>query len=132
PSAEKRMLLHDLLLLGRERSGLREDRSGHADLAERVEERRVSEVSELVLAHLETLADGDRVRRDLALMVLAVVVARDDRGHEGGDRREVGLVELAIEADRPHRRRSDAREDADELALLVGEHVRVVPGDEED
>src|SRR5207245_3717182 len=79
PGAEERVLLHDLLLLGRERSGLRKDRGGHADLAERVEERRVPEISELVLAHPETLADGDRVRRDLALVVLAVVVARDDR-----------------------------------------------------
>jgi len=77
-----------------------------------VEQRRVAQVAQLVLAHVETLAHGDRVRRDLPLVILAVVVARDDRGHERRDRRQVGLVEFAVEADRAHRRRTDAREDA--------------------
>jgi hypothetical protein len=36
--AQERMLLHDLFLFGRERAGLRQDRGGHADLAERVEQ----------------------------------------------------------------------------------------------
>ena len=125
------MLLHDLLLFGRERAGLREDRGRHADLAERVEERGVSQIAELVLAHLETLADGHRVRRDLPLVIFAVVIARDDRRHERRDRGEIRLVELAVETDRPHRRRTDTREDADELALLVGEDMRLTPGDEE-
>ena len=128
---EERVLLHDLLLFGRQRSGLRQNCGRDADLAERVEERRVPEVAELVLAQLEALADGDRIRRDLALVVLAVVVARHDRGHERRDGREVRLVELPVQADRAHRRRADAREDPDELALLVGEHMRLVPRDEE-
>ncbi len=84
-----------------------------------------------MLAHVEALAHGDRVRRDLALMVLPVVVARHDRGHQCRDRGQVRLVELAVKTNGSHRRGADAREDADELALLVGEHVRFVPGDEE-
>src|SRR5881397_3145599 len=129
---KERVLLHDLFFFGRQRSGFRQDRGGHADLAERVEERGVAQIAELVLAHLETLAHRDRVRRDLALVILAIVVARHDRGHERRDGREVRLIEFAVEADRAHRRRADSREDADELALLVGEHVLLTPGDEED
>jgi len=89
---QERVLLHDLFLFGREGARLRQDRGGYADLAERMEEGRVPQVPELMLAHVEALAHRDRVRCDLALMVLAVVVARHDRGHERRDRREVGLV----------------------------------------
>ena len=101
--AKERVLLHDLFFFGRQRSGLRQDCGGHAYLAERVEERCVTQIAQLVLAHLETLPHRDRVRRDLALVILAIVVARDDRGHERRDGREVRLIELAVESDRPHR-----------------------------
>ena len=47
--AQDGMLLHDLFLVGRERAGLRQDRGGHANLPERVEERRVAQVTQLVV-----------------------------------------------------------------------------------
>ena len=59
------------------------------------------------------------------------MVSGEDRGHEGRDRREIRVIELAIEADRANGRRTDAREDADELALFVAHRVRLPPGDEE-
>ncbi len=43
--AQERVLLHDLFLFGRERARLRQDRSGDADLAERMEEGRVPQVT---------------------------------------------------------------------------------------
>src|SRR5439155_9800326 len=91
-----------------------------------------AQIAELRLEEAQALADGDGVRGDLALMVLAIVIARDDRGHERGDRRQVRVIQLAVEADRADRGRADPREDADELALLVGERVRLAPGDEKD
>ena len=126
-----RVLLHDLLLFGCQRSGLREDRGRHADLPEGVEERRVAQVAELILRELQPLAHRHGIRGDLALVVFAIVVARDNRRHERGYGREVRVVQLSIEADRADRRRTDAREDADELALVIGHEVRLVPGDKE-
>ena len=129
--AEERVLLHDLALLDRQRTGLREDRRGHADLAERVEERGIPQVAQLGVGEVQALADGDRVLRDLALVILAVVVPGDDRRHERRDRRQVRVVQLAVQADRADRRSADAGEDADELAIFVGEGMRLAPGDEE-
>ena len=125
------MLLHDLALLGRERAALGEDRGRHADLAERMEERRVAEVAKHVVAEPEALAERDRVRRDAALMVLVIAVTRLDHRGELRDRRQVRVVELAVQAHRADRRCTHAGEDADELTLVVGEPVRLGPRDQQ-
>src|SRR4029078_7425792 len=64
PCAEQRGLLHDLPLLLSERPALREDRRGHADLAERVEQRAVAEIAQRGVLETDALADRDRIRRE--------------------------------------------------------------------
>ena len=122
------MLLHDLALLGSERPALREDRGRHADLAERVEQRRVAKVAEGVVIQAEPFAERDGVRGDAPLVVLVVAVPGLDHRGELRDRRQVGVVELQVQAHRADRRGAHAREHADELALVVGEPVRLLPG----
>ena len=127
PRAEERMLLHDLPLLRRERSTLREDRRRDADLPERVEQRCVPQVAERGVVEAEALAQADRVGGYPPLVILVIPVARLDHRRELRDRRQVGVVELQVQAHRADGRRTHAREHADELALVVGEPVRLVP-----
>ena len=129
--AEHRVLLDDLPLLRGELPRLRDDRRRDADLAERLEERGVTQVAHLIFGEAEPLPERDGVRGEAALVVLAVLVARLDHRRKRRHGRQVRLVELAVETDAVDRRRADPGEDADELALLVGERVRLLPGDEE-
>src|SRR6202008_2242390 len=105
--AEQRMLLDDRALVRRQRSALRQDGAGDRDLPDRVEQRRVAKVALVLGAELEPPAERHGVRRDAALVVLAVLVARLDRRGERADGREVRVVELGIELDAADRRRAD-------------------------
>ena len=107
--SEQRVLAHDRDLLGRERTVLAKDRGRDADLAERMEQRRVPKIALLLRPQANALAQRKRVRGDAALMVLAIVVAGLDRGGERRDRREVGIVELAVEPDASDGGRAEAR-----------------------
>jgi len=130
--AEERVLLDDLAFLGRERAALREDRRRHADLAERMEQRRVAEVAKHVVAQPEALAERDRVRRDAALMILVIAVAGLDHRGELRDRRQICVIELEIQAHRADGRGTHPGEDPDELALVVGEPVGLGPRDQQE
>src|SRR5439155_20712174 len=101
------MFLDDSALVGRERSSLREDGARDRDLADRMEERRVSQVTLLGLAESEPLAEGDRVRRHAPLVVFAVLVACFDRRGERADRGEVRVVELVVQLDAADLRGAD-------------------------
>src|ERR671936_1181077 len=125
------MLLDHRPLVGRERTALREDRGWDRDLPDGVEERCVAEIAKLILAETETLAEGDRVRGDAALMILAVLIARFDRRGQRADRREVRVLELAVQLQPTDLPGTDARDDAEQLALLRRDRVDLAPGHEE-
>src|SRR5712691_12200487 len=80
---------------------------------------------------MDALAKRERIRRDAPLVIFAVVVAGLDRRRQGGDGREVRVVELAVQTDAADRRRTEARAHADQLVLFTRDDVVRLPGHEE-
>ena len=93
------VLAHDRGLRAVEPLGLREDRVGHPDLADVVEERRRREGAELSRGEAELASDRERDAANALRVARGIRIARLDRGVERLDRLEQRRLELARRLD---------------------------------
>src|SRR6266545_2734456 len=77
--ADLRVALHLAPLGVVELPGLQEDRVGHADLADVVEEGAAPEIRQLALLEADAARDGDRVADDALGVIAGLVLARIER-----------------------------------------------------
>ena len=110
------VLAHDHLLGPVEALGLREDRVGHSDLSDVVEERSGAERTELLGGEPQLPSDRERDAPDALRVAGRVRVASLDGGIQGLDRLEQRRLELARGLDEVVRSRLEV--------LVLGAHAR--------
>ncbi len=93
-AADRRVRAHEHPLVGGERPGLIQDRVGHADLADVMEQRAELHAPQLVTGHPHLVRDRSRQRSDPRGVAARVRIPRVDRCRERLHRCEVQLAHL--------------------------------------